>query len=337
MYYANHGSPGKTSTSASAEAGTRGPVIPSPTKSKKNKVKRPCNAFFLWSRAQRNKDKEGKNEYSKFHSSEVSRKLGEVWRALPEEEKQVWYEKAAEEKELHLQRNPDYKYQPVRRYRAAHSDQDLGPSPLPSYNTGLGGIFKRESFSSAGEDDMFLQLNGESESFEALRSPSQYEYSPSGSSYQLYSPPTTVPNDPRRFSSHHDLRIGRDMLDIREVGDFAEFGDPRLQQNPREYGSFDARSAPLPPPGRLPSDAYIDRGFSSDEFLPSSSTQQGRPVFTNPPLQSFDPRQVPFSDTPSFVDNGSKVDDFISYLAANGYLAHEQPRSSQSGNQRFGI
>ena len=46
---------------------------------------------------------------------EVSKNLGQMWRNLSPAEKRPWIEKAEEEKILHRERYPDYKYKPIHR------------------------------------------------------------------------------------------------------------------------------------------------------------------------------------------------------------------------------
>ena len=79
---------------------------------KKEHIKRPMNAFMVWSVAQR---KLLSKEQPKIHNTELSKKLGQMWKDLSEDEKQPFREQASKLKEDHMERYPDYKYRPKRK------------------------------------------------------------------------------------------------------------------------------------------------------------------------------------------------------------------------------
>ena len=74
-----------------------------------NHVKRPMNAFMVWSQLERRKivsvnlDK---------HNAEISKELGRRWKSLTELTKQPYIEEAERLRQLHLKEYPDYKYKP---------------------------------------------------------------------------------------------------------------------------------------------------------------------------------------------------------------------------------
>ena len=85
---------------------------PSKRNKKKEHVKRPMNAFMVWSVTQR---KQLSKEQPKLHNTELSKKLGQMWKSLNEDEKQHFKEQADLIKSQHRERYPDYKYRPKRR------------------------------------------------------------------------------------------------------------------------------------------------------------------------------------------------------------------------------
>lgn len=77
-----------------------------------DKVKRPMNAFMVWARSRR---KELADENPKLHNSEISKKLGAEWKALPDEVKRPYIEQAKKLREELLKKFPNYKYRPKRK------------------------------------------------------------------------------------------------------------------------------------------------------------------------------------------------------------------------------
>lgn len=75
-------------------------------------VKRPMNAFMIWSSRKR---RELARENPRLHNSQISKILGSEWRKLTEEEKQKFFAQAKLISELHMIEHPDYKYRPKRR------------------------------------------------------------------------------------------------------------------------------------------------------------------------------------------------------------------------------
>eukprot|EP00112_Aurelia_sp_Birch-Aquarium-sp1_P026736 Seg969.6 transcript_id=Seg969.6/GoldUCD/mRNA.D3Y31 product="Transcription factor Sox-19b" protein_id=Seg969.6/GoldUCD/D3Y31 len=87
-------------------------------------VKRPMNAFMVWSRTERRKLA---LKYPNMLNCEISKLLGAEWSRMGDEEKQPYIQESKRLRTIHSQKYPDYSYKPRRRKRKAQQNHNVYP------------------------------------------------------------------------------------------------------------------------------------------------------------------------------------------------------------------
>lgn len=80
-------------------------------------IKRPMNAYMVWSRKERRRIAE---EFPRMLNSEISKRLGTEWNLLAPEKKKPYIDEAKRLRMEHKKEHPEYKYQPKRKQKSTN-------------------------------------------------------------------------------------------------------------------------------------------------------------------------------------------------------------------------
>lgn len=179
-----------------------------------NHVKRPMNAFMVFSLMQR-REIIARNPDS--HNAEISKNLGKAWKLLGDREKSKYQEEAETLRLLHQKEYPDYKYRPKKRTRSG-SDASMMR-------------VKQEKEEGVGNKRMLLEENHMEPDFQFKREP------------QTFASVSTSPESPR-YTFPSSQAFSPSEYGMQDLRSSMVPSSPGTYESDSSFSFYD----PVPPP-----------------------------------------------------------------------------------------